>query len=341
MIRLRTRGRVAAACLCGALVACAPSGDPGESAVAARVGDSTITVAQVDARVREADPDAWQALYEARRRALDYLVDEALLEAEAARHGIDRDSLVNREVTGTLTAVSDSSVAAFYEENRQRMGAQNLDDVREPIRRYLAADAHRQAWGSFLTGLRDAAAVDIALEPPRATLEIGPGERVKGPADAPIVIVEYSDFECPYCARAQGAVQQVLEAYGDDVRLVYRDFPLRMHEHAPLAAQAARCAHEQGRFWDYHDELFRNHRELTPADLRRHAASVGLDAGAFDACLDSGRHAAAVDLDMASGERLGVSGTPAFFINGRLLSGAQPLAAFAQIIDEELRRAGR
>ena len=135
-------------------------------------------------------------------------------------------------------------------------------------------------------------------------------------------------------------MQQVLTTYGDRVRLVYRDFPLLMHEHAHLAAQAGQCAHEQGRFWEYHDVLFANARQLRAEDLKRHAAAAGLDAARFDACLASGRFAAGVDADLASGEEHGVSGTPAFFVNGRLLSGAQPFAAFQQIIDDELRGAG-
>ena len=148
----------------------------------------------------------------------------------------------------------------------------------------------------------------------------------------------YRTTMCPYCGRAQPAVQQVLRTYGDRVRLVFRDFPLKMHRNASAAAQAGLCAQEQGRFWEYHDTLFAHQRQLRPDDLRRYAANLQLDTAAFDACLESDRYATAIDADLASGEQHGVSGTPAFFINGRRLSGAQPFAAFQQLIDDELER---
>ena len=179
------------------------------------------------------------------------------------------------------------------------------------------------------------------LEPPRVTLDITDDEPAKGPEDAPIVLVEYSDFQCPYCARAQPSVAQVLQTYGDKVRLVFRDFPLAMHDNAQLAAEAGQCAAEQGQFWEYHDVLFANARALAASDLQQYATDLGLDMIPFNSCLESGRHTNGVQADLASGQARGVSGTPAFFINGRLLSGAQPFSAFQKIIDEELEQSGQ
>jgi protein-disulfide isomerase len=309
--------------------------------IAARVGATTITLDQVDARVESTDPKTWQTLYEARQRALDFLVEEQLLEQEASRRGVDRDSLVLREVTAQLAAVTDSAVAAFYEQNQQRMGGQSLASMRIRIRQYLTSNEHRRAWDGYLSRLREETAVTLRLEPPRAVIEIAAGDRVRGPQDAPVVVVEYSDFECPYCVRAQDAVQQVLEQYGDRVRHVYRDFPLAMHANAHVAAQAGLCAGEQGRFWEYHDLLFANSRQLQLEALRSYADELGLEAAAFDECLTSGRYESAVDDDMASGKAHGVTGTPAFFINGRRLSGARPFVEFQQIIDDELSRPGK
>src|SRR5262249_17398539 len=136
--------------------------------------------------------------------------------------------------------------------------------------------------------------------------------------------------------RAHPTVQQVLTTYGDRVRFVYRHYPLPNHPRARPAAEAAQCANEQGKFWPYYDRLFSNQSKLGDADLRQAAADLGLDAARFNDCVDSHKYKDVIDSDIKAGEQAGVSGTPAFFINGRPLSGAQPFDAFKRIIDEEL-----
>jgi protein-disulfide isomerase len=158
----------------------------------------------------------------------------------------------------------------------------------------------------------------------------------QGPSNAPIVMIEFSDFQCPFCQRAEPTVEQVLKTYGNKIRFVYRHFPLPNHPNARPAAEAAACADEQGRFWQYHKELFGNSSKLSNDDLKSHAARAGLDQKRFADCLDGGKLKARVDADIEEAEAAGVSGTPAFFINGRPLDGAQPFSAFKQIIDEEL-----
>jgi protein-disulfide isomerase len=128
-----------------------------------------------------------------------------------------------------------------------------------------------------------------------------------------------------------------MDTYGDKIRLVFRDFPLPFHDNAHIASEAAQCAHEQGKFWDYHDKLFENQRALGADNLKTYATDIGLDGEAFNACFDSGRFKSRVDQDYQYGQTVGVTGTPAFFINGRFLSGAQPFEAFKAIIDEELQ----
>ena len=125
-------------------------------------------------------------------------------------------------------------------------------------------------------------------------------------------------------------------AYGDRIHLVYREYPLPNHQNAKPASEAGQCANEQGKFWPYHDRLFANQQRLTAADLKQHAVELGLDAARFNACVDSHKYASVVDADIAMGNEAGVNGTPAFFINGRMLSGAQPFEAFKKIIDDEL-----
>jgi protein-disulfide isomerase len=151
--------------------------------------------------------------------------------------------------------------------------------------------------------------------------------------------VEFSDFECPYCGGLFPTLKQVEKEYGDKIRIVYRQFPLNnIHQYAQKAAEASLCANDQKHFWEFHDSMFGNQRELSIADLKQRAADMKLDTAAFNQCLDSGKHAAAVQKDLQEGARVGVTGTPALFINGRLLSGNQPLAGIKEVIDDELLR---
>jgi protein-disulfide isomerase len=159
-----------------------------------------------------------------------------------------------------------------------------------------------------------------------------------GPESAPVLIVEFSDFQCGYCARfANETLDQILDTYGNRIRLVFRDFPLiSIHPNAQKAAEATQCAHEQDKYWEYHDLLFQNQQALDVDNLKEYAQRLGLDTAAFNECLDSGRYATEVQSDLADGQSYGVRGTPTFFINGRVLRGAQPFSAFQTMIEEAL-----
>jgi len=159
-----------------------------------------------------------------------------------------------------------------------------------------------------------------------------------GPEDAPVLIVEFSDYQCPFCARsALETFPQILETYEGKIRLVFRDFPLTsIHSNAQKAAEAAECADDQGQFWAYHDILFQNQQALDLDSLKAYAQQLGLDTDAFNECLDSGQYASEVQNDLAQGQSYGVTATPTFFVNGRLLRGAQPFSAFRVAIEREL-----
>ena len=159
-----------------------------------------------------------------------------------------------------------------------------------------------------------------------------------GPQDAPITIIEFSDFECPYCARGhQDTLVPLLEKFPQQVRLVYRDFPLtNIHPNAQPAAEAAQCAFAQGKFWEFHDGIFRNQSRLGSAVYFELAEKLGLNEKEFTTCVTSGRFADEVTRDLDAARDLGVTGTPTFFINGRPMVGAQPLESFVYIIEEEL-----
>jgi protein-disulfide isomerase len=149
-------------------------------------------------------------------------------------------------------------------------------------------------------------------------------------------VIEFADFQCPFCLAASPTVKRVLETYGDRIRFVYRNYPLPNHPQAQPAAEAAQCANEQGKFWPYHDRLFAEAGKLMDADLKKAAVDLGLDAARFNSCVDEHRYKSVVEADQQAGNEAGVNGTPAFFVNGRLLSGAQPFEVFKRVIDEEL-----
>jgi protein-disulfide isomerase len=176
------------------------------------------------------------------------------------------------------------------------------------------------------------------LDPPRASIDVASTDPVKGPPTAPITIVEYSDFQCPFCARINPTLDQVRKTYGDKIKIVFKDFPLPNHPQAPKAAEAAHCAGEQGKYWELHDRMFANQQALQVPQLKEYATALGLDMNAFNQCLDSGKHAPRVAANMKSGEALGVGSTPTLYVNGRPVVGAQSFEYFKAVIDEELAR---
>ncbi|TRZ55421.1 hypothetical protein D4Q76_00525 [archaeon] len=165
-------------------------------------------------------------------------------------------------------------------------------------------------------------------------------EHFLGSANAKVVVVEYSDFQCPACGAAEPTVEQIIHTYGNQIKFVYKNFPLSGHQYAQKAAEAAECAGAQGKFWEMHGRLFANQQALRITDLKNYAQQFGLNATDFNSCLDSGAAAANVKADFNEGLAQKVSGTPAFFVNGRLIEGAQPFEEFKTVIDQELAAAG-
>jgi protein-disulfide isomerase len=309
--------------------------------VVVRIGSVAITLGEVDERALQETVDNFgrarlvQALYMARRAAAEELVADRLLDIEAKSRGIDRATLEAKEIGDKATAPTDADVEFWYQTNPDQVQGRPFEQLKAPIRSLLANQRTREAREAFLTALRVKTPVSIMLEPPRQTVAAS-GHPGKGPEKAPVEIVEFSDFQCPFCQRANPTVDQVLKTYGDKIHFVYRHYPLPTHANARPAAEAAACANSQGKFWPYHDRLFANAAALGDADLKGHAAAIGLDAAAFNACFDGHQKKSEVDRDIREAEEVGVTGTPAFFINGRSLEGAQPFEAFKQLIDEEL-----
>ena len=302
----------------------------------ATYGDGkVVSAAQLDNAARAGVMAARQQMYEARVNALEQLILEDLVDTEAKARGLTTpEELLVEEIEAKVGPIGDADIEAFFAENSGRMPG-GIDQMRDRIRDHLTNQAHSERMGVYIEELRAKAGVKIFLDPPRFNIEAGDSAR-HGSADATVQIIEFSDFQCPYCIKAAATIDEVLDKYGDKVSVVYKHFPLSFHDRAHRAAEAAECANEQGKFWAYHDQLFDNQQRLGDTDLFSYAETVGVDVEKFTDCLSTGRMQDRVDADMALGESVGMSGTPGFYINGRMLSGAQPLEAFAEIIDDEL-----
>jgi protein-disulfide isomerase len=208
------------------------------------------------------------------------------------------------------------------------------------ISRYLEEQRRNEARSALVVELRKGApALRVMIDAPRHTVSLAPTDPALGASAAPVTIVEFSDFQCPFCQRVAPTLKRVRETYGDKVRIVWKDFPLtQIHPQAFKAGEAGHCAAEQGKFWEYHDRLFANQQALQLDDLKKYAADLGLDAARFNACVDSSKYGDRVREGVSQGSRLGVNSTPTVYVNGRLLSGAQPYETFVAVIDEELSR---
>jgi protein-disulfide isomerase len=308
--------------------------------VVATVDGQPITLSQVEEVAGSRLAQLRNQEYQLRRQGLDELIARRLADKEAAARGISADELMRTEVEAKVPAITEAEQKAFYEQNKGRFGAMPEAEALKQIEAYFRQQRVRERQQQFVAELKAKSAVRITLDPPRVAVE-ATDDPSRGPANAPVTIVEFSDFQCPFCARVNPTLQQVKDTYGDTIRVVFRDFPLlQIHPQAAKAAEAATCANEQGKFWEMHDRLFANQQKLQVADLKQHAADLGLNAEAFNQCLDSGKHEAEWRKDLEDGAKYGLSGTPAFFINGRLISGAQPLEAFTEIINEELQNKG-
>ena len=272
--------------------------------------------------------------YEIKRKALDSLIEQKVLEAAAKKKGLTTDKLLAEEVDAKIPDPSDAEVEGYY------LGLNvkgPLADVKPRLRESLKQAKIQQARQDYLKSLRADSKVVVLLSAPRVEVAHDPA-RVRGNAKAPVMIVEFSDYQCPYCHQVEPTVKAVLAKYGDRVSLAYRDFPLTaIHSQAEISAEASRCALEQGKFWEYHDQLF-TASKLEKDALLEYARNLKLDEKQFEACLTSEKYKADINKDEQDGRKAGVNGTPGFFINGVFLSGSQGQDAFARVIDDELSR---
>jgi protein-disulfide isomerase len=347
---MRSKSRVVLAVAAAVAAACSRSrsevstppvavaADPQEKV--AEVDGKPITRADLEKTAAEALAGLRQQEYETLHRTLDDMIADRLLEREAAARKVTREALLKAEVDDRVPPPNPALLDALYKQNEHRFQGKTREEMTPEITRVVREQDLKARRQAFNEELRTKASVKVTLEPPRAHVAIPTDAPTLGPAKAPVTMVEFSDYQCPYCRRAQGVVDELVVRYKDKLRLVHRDFPLDGHPRAMPAARAARCADEQGKFWDYHRGLLTSPGDFSEEDLRRRATALGLNASRFDSCLASGRHDEAIRASVQDGTRVGVTGTPAFFINGRMLFGARPIEQFQEVIDAELRGGG-
>jgi len=319
----------------------------GGQAPAARVGTRTITLGELDERWKAEEPGqkaaAEQAIYDGRKAALDAIIADIVVAAAAKAKNVTSEAFVKSEMDKRITPITDADVRTFYVQNSERMQGRSFEQMAPAIQQYLQEQQQTTARQALIADLRKAGpAINVLMDAPRTAIAVANDDPALGNANAPVTLVEYSDFQCPFCLRVMPTMKELRAKYGDKIRIVWKDFPLtQIHPQAFLAAQAGNCARDQGKFWEYHDRLFANQQALQADALKKYAADAGLDATAFNACLDGSKFEARVEEALGAGARLGITSTPTVYVNGRLVNGAQPIEVFQAVIDEELARSGK
>jgi len=283
-----------------------------------------------------------QQVFGVQRRALQEVLDQKLVEDAAKKKGLTVDDLIKSEVDSKVADPSDDEVSDYYQQHQGQIN-QPFDQIKDKIREGLKDQAVQKARRLYVQDLMEQAVNDgdlvVLLKPPKIDVPLDPS-RLRGDPKAPVTIVEFADFSCPYCRKAEATLDELVAKYPGKIKIGYRDFPLRqLHPNAQLAAEASRCAGEQGKYWEYHDLLFAGQDKQTRADLVADAASLKLDTQQFDTCLSSGKYKPQIEQDVELATRAGLVDTPGFFVDGMFLNGAQPAAAFEAIIDKDLSSA--
>ena len=300
----------------------------------------------MDRKWEELDPGGFlqsrQQLFEGRQAVLDQILGDALIDQEAAARGLTEDKLLEQEIAARLKPVTEQEIQAVYQANQARLQGATLDQARDRTRTFLQQSKPDEARQAFVNELRaKSTTLKVMLSGPNVRVALSDTDPVRGPAMAPVQIIKFSDFQCPFCGRVTPTLDKLRGAFGDQLSFVFKDFPLPNHPQAPKAAEAAQCARVQNKFWEFHDRLFAQQQALDVQALKKHAADLGLETEKFDQCLDSGQMATFVQNDMDEGRRYGVSSTAVVVLHQRSAGArAQPYEV-SRRWREELARKGK
>lgn len=305
--------------------------------VIATVNGQNITEKDVLDEVRPDLKRVETEIYKMEKSGVEQLIDKKLIEQAAAKEGKSSDKYLEDYFKGNIKDPTEDEIKKFYEFRKKQMGDKKFEDVKATIAEFLKSNQENALRRKLINGLRADAKIVISLEAPRVDIEIGKSPTM-GTKGAPVTIVEFSDYQCPFCGRARPTINKVLETYPKEVLYVFKDFPLSFHKDAQKAHEAAHCAADQDKYWEMNKELFANQKAISVDDLKKSAKKIGLNMDKFDKCLDEGAYAGMVMESVQEGSAAGVTGTPAFFVNGIMISGARPFADFKEAIDSELKK---
>jgi protein-disulfide isomerase len=312
--------------------------------VLATVGNQKITLADVRARANEnlerIETQALMLKSTIIKATLDSMLDDKVINAESRKLGKSIDEMVIDEA-GIGVNPTDADIAAWYKANPDRVGGRPLAQISPQIADFLRTERKKQAAEHLRARLNKEHQVTVLLEPYRLKF-VNDNAPTIGKKDAPVTLVEFSDFQCPFCNRFFPTLKRVEKQYGDKVQIVYRQYPIpSLHPNAFKAAEASLCANEQGKFWELHDAMFQDQSRLQVSDIKATASQLGIDRKKFDQCMETGKYVEQVQNDMKEGNRIGINGTPAVFVNGiELKGGAVSFETVAAAIDKELAAKG-
>lgn len=324
------------------LIAPAYADDP--AAVAAYWEGGSLTYAEVTTPMKsQLDQMLAEYLmgrYDVEYQAAQQAMDEKILEAEAKKRGLGAiEDLLKVEINDKVGKPTDAEIAEAYEALKRKLRGQTMEEARSVLESAVTQKKQGERYAVYIEELRKTYKASVQLQfpdVPRIDVSADDDPFV-GPADAPITIIQFAEFQCPYCGKARESVDKVMANYDGKVKFVFRDFPLDFHQNAIPAAVAANCAGQQDKYWPVHDAFMKNQSALAEGDLLRVARDAGLDMEKWETCRKDPTIEAEIRKDAEAGAKAGVTGTPAFFINGVFLNGAQPYEKFQAIVDAELR----
>jgi protein-disulfide isomerase len=303
---------------------------------AIKVNGKVVTEGEVFKGVESELYDAQKKVFDLKMAKIKSYIIQKFIDAHPDKKGMSNDEFLKAHIAKNIV-VSEAEIKAFAKE---RNIPQLNDDLKKRISRYLEEGKKREAIENWLNEQMKESPVEIYIKKPqRPVFNVQAGDSPwTGGANAKVTIVEFSDFQCPFCSKGATLIGEIKKKYGDKVKVVFKNFPLPFHTDAAKAAEASLCAHEQGKFWELHDKMFAEQNDLKVSSLKSKAKSLGLDSVKFDKCLDSGKFKAKVEADMKQGQDVSVRSTPTFFVNGQMVNGAQPIEVFSEIIDEALAK---
>lgn len=322
-----------------AAVACAQGSESTGDPVVARIGDEVITESQLESLVGTSLVSLRQQIYETKVAGLEDEIYRRLLQKAAAAEGVTEAEYLRTRVDGRVGEPDEGEIVKLMTQFRSQLATDDAQ-ARDQVAQALKQRERQRLTLELREALFATAGVEILLEPPRVVFTVAEGTPSRGPADAPVVLIEYTDYQCPYCTRIQPTLNELMKRYEGKLLHVFKNLPLPMHAEAPLAAAAALCAQDQGKFWELHDWLFVNQRSLSRGSIVDAAGNLGMDTEIFASCIDDGTYSDRVRAETEEAQSYGITGTPGFLINGRVVTGARPIEMFTEIIDDELERKG-